>query len=84
MRVITESFPALRRFLLKTPFRLLSLNSEPDTRRKCEKAAIPQCPGAKSLDTLRFLSENELTFCAHSIAAQLKPPAWRPALCQLA
>ena len=74
MRVITESFPALHSFLLKTPFRLLSLNSEPDTRRKCEKAAIPQCPGAKSLDTLRFLSENELTFCAHSIAAQLKPP----------
>jgi len=74
MRIITGSFPALQRFWLKTPFSLLSINSGPGTRRKCEKAVIPQCPAAKSLDTPGFLSENELTFCAHSIAAQLKPP----------
>ncbi len=77
MRVITESFPALHSFLLKTPFRLLSVNPEPGTRLKCEKAVIPQCPAEKSLDTPDFLSENELTFCSHSIAAHETPHGGR-------
>ncbi len=74
MRVITESFPALHSFLLKTPFRLLSVNPEPDTRRKCEKAVISKCHGAKILDTPDFLSENELTFCAHENRSAIQPP----------
>lgn len=77
MRIITGSLLALQRFWLKTPFGFCVINSEPGTSRKCEKSVISRCPGAKILDTPDFLSENELTFCSHSIAAHETPHGGR-------